>query len=472
MNSFTFFALSVFFLFFCFTLSFLSITNCKAQCNLIIDFNTWSQQGNPAAGNWVVQGGGASVLQTINGEPTFFVSPDTIFNSTIEGEFQVVNNGSDDDFVGFVFGYVSPVSSLGHGTDQFDFYLFDWKRGNQSYSGYTAQAGMSVNRVQGTFTSYANDQIPTFWGHQTNTQFQVLANNFGSAGWAHNTLYEFRLTYETNRIRIWIDNVLQFDIAGTFQPGRFGFYNHSQPNVNYMGFKQPLQIDIIDTNHVSCAGYSDGNIWVQAENGTPPYTYAWSNGATGPFVGSLSASSYTVTATDATGCDTFTTVAIIMPPPLLTTHSVTNESCNPGEDGAIDLSISGGTSPYSFNWNVGNTTEDLSGIAAGTYTVTITDDNNCVIAHNATVGFGGNSGGIPGLWMWLGTESNDWFNPCNWDKTVLPSISDNVLIPGATPYNAKISAGTGFCRQITINASNGGHLEVEVSAGGKLINQP
>ena len=123
----------------------------SAQCNIDIDFNTWSQQGDLAAGNWVVQTGGTSVLQTINGEPTFFVSPDTIFNSTIEGEFQVVNSGSDDDFIGFVFGWVSPVSSLGHSVSQYDFYLFDWKRGQQTVSGYAASPGMSVCRVQGNF---------------------------------------------------------------------------------------------------------------------------------------------------------------------------------------------------------------------------------------------------------------------------------------------------------------------------------
>ena len=54
-----------------------------------IDLNTWTQEGNPSNGNWIVQDGGNSVLQTINNDPTFFVSPDNFINTTFDGKFKV-----------------------------------------------------------------------------------------------------------------------------------------------------------------------------------------------------------------------------------------------------------------------------------------------------------------------------------------------------------------------------------------------
>ena len=81
---------------------FLSGANLFAQGN--IDLSAWSQEGPPGAGNWVVAVYGESVLQTINGAPTHFVSPNNFINTTIGGSFSVETT-SDDDFIGFVFGF-------------------------------------------------------------------------------------------------------------------------------------------------------------------------------------------------------------------------------------------------------------------------------------------------------------------------------------------------------------------------------
>src|SRR5690554_3436137 len=72
-----------------------------------IDLNTWTEEGAPSNGNWVVSGDGSSVNQTINGDPTFFVSPNNFLNTAFDGSFSV-NTTGDDDFIGFVFGYQSP----------------------------------------------------------------------------------------------------------------------------------------------------------------------------------------------------------------------------------------------------------------------------------------------------------------------------------------------------------------------------
>jgi len=208
-----------------------------------IDLNTWTKEGPPANGTWNVSGDGSTVLQTINGNPTFFVSPGNYIDTTFTGKFKVETT-SDDDFIGFVFGYNSPLASQSDPVNDFDFLLFDWKQLNQSDSGYTGYEGFNLVRVNGTFTNYS----PSFWGHTDNPPtFDVLATDYGSGrGWADNTEYEFTLLYQTNRIKIDIkggtgafqNGATIFDIAGTFPEGRFGFYNYSQSNVRYQGFTE------------------------------------------------------------------------------------------------------------------------------------------------------------------------------------------------------------------------------------------
>lgn len=206
-----------------------------------VDLNTWSEKGPPGNGNWTVAADGSNVFQSINGNPTFFVSPNDFSNTTVQGSFGVETTG-DDDFIGFVFGYQTPQ---GTGTD-FDFLLFDWKQGNQSGS----TAGFTLSYVNG-------DNPQLFNNHQTSqTGYNVLATDVGTGrGWVDNTVYGFDLTYRDDRITIGIDggafdNETIFDVAindvdpngtlfgGAFPEGQFGFYNYSQASVRYQSFTQ------------------------------------------------------------------------------------------------------------------------------------------------------------------------------------------------------------------------------------------
>jgi hypothetical protein len=208
-----------------------------------IDLNTWSEEGPPANGNWTVSADGSSVFQSINGNPTFFVSPDNYINTTFDGKFKVETT-SDDDFIGFVFGYQTPIAANGDAVNDWEFLLFSWKQTTQT-SGGTALEGFALAQVDGT--------SPIPWAHQTSTTgYNVLASDTGSTrGWADNTEYNFTLTYAEDRIRIDIQggsgdfatkqNI--FDVAGTFPDGRFGFYNYSQQSVRYQGFTQQALAD-------------------------------------------------------------------------------------------------------------------------------------------------------------------------------------------------------------------------------------
>ncbi|HNT80480.1 MAG TPA: T9SS type A sorting domain-containing protein, partial [Bacteroidia bacterium] len=131
------------------------------------------------------------------------------------------------------------------------------------------------------------------------------------------------------------------------------------------------------TSNVSCFGGNDGSIDVTVSGGTAPYTYSWSNGATTQDVNGLIAGTYTVTVTDLYGCTFVLSATVTEPPQLLASVVVTDAVCNGSSTGAADLTVSGGTPAYSFLWSNGATTEDVSGLSAGAYVVTITEANGC-----------------------------------------------------------------------------------------------
>jgi gliding motility-associated-like protein len=149
---------------------------------------------------------------------------------------------------------------------------------------------------------------------------------------------------------------------------------------------QPTAVVITPTvTNVSCFGLSDGSITVSASGGTPSYSYAWSTGATGATISGLAAGNYTVTARDANSCTVAQTITITQPALLTASGVVTNVSCFGGNDGAVNITVTGGTSPYTFQWSNSATTEDITGLIAGTYSVTVRDGNNCSFTATYTV---------------------------------------------------------------------------------------
>lgn len=143
--------------------------------------------------------------------------------------------------------------------------------------------------------------------------------------------------------------------------------------------------------NISCFGLSDGSIDLTPNNGSPGYTYAWSNGSTNQDLSGLTAGTYSVVITDLNGCVLPSTITLVEPTPLtqgvsaFTYPSGSNISCFGFSDGSVDLTIGGGNPGYTYVWNTGALTEDISGIPAGTYTVTATDVNGCTIPASITL---------------------------------------------------------------------------------------
>ncbi len=137
--------------------------------------------------------------------------------------------------------------------------------------------------------------------------------------------------------------------------------------------------------NVDCNGANNGAISVSISGGSAPYSYTWNTGATTPNLTDLAPGTYAITITDSNGCDTNTSATISQPTSLNATGTATNVSTVGGSNGAVNITVSGGTAPYAYAWSNGSTTEDISGLTAGTYTVTITDSNNCITTISRTV---------------------------------------------------------------------------------------
>jgi hypothetical protein len=143
---------------------------------------------------------------------------------------------------------------------------------------------------------------------------------------------------------------------------------------------QPSAITASATQtNVLCNGGNNGSATVTVTGGTPGYTYSWSpSGGTAATASNLSVGTYTCTITDANGCTTTSSAIITQPTALSSSVTQVNVSCNGGTNGSIDLTVTGGTGPYTYNWNSGAyTVEDPSGLPAGTYTGVVTDANGC-----------------------------------------------------------------------------------------------
>ena len=117
-----------------------------------------------------------------------------------------------------------------------------------------------------------------------------------------------------------------------------------------------------------------GTIDLSVTGGTAPFTYKWSNGFTGQDLNSVAPGQYSVSVKDAKGCTAKTTVYVGRKnEPLRLMASQISTSTTTSRDGSVDLSVIGGVGPFTYRWSNGATTEDLAGLVAGQYTVTVTD---------------------------------------------------------------------------------------------------
>ncbi|MBK8416190.1 MAG: gliding motility-associated C-terminal domain-containing protein [Bacteroidetes bacterium] len=152
---------------------------------------------------------------------------------------------------------------------------------------------------------------------------------------------------------------------------------------------QPLNALIapITAQQIPCNGAATGSLTANAQGGTPPYAFVWSNGATTGTISGLTVGTYTVSVTDSKGCPYTETATITEPAsPVSISGTTTVANCLSGIGGSVTISISGGTPQYLINWSNGAISQNLPDVGAGNYTVSVTDANGCTAQQTFTVG--------------------------------------------------------------------------------------
>jgi len=141
-----------------------------------------------------------------------------------------------------------------------------------------------------------------------------------------------------------------------------------------------------DFNNISCFGLNDGNISITAEGGYTPYTQNWTldgvDHSTELDIENLSLGEYALTLTDSMGCEVMETIVISEPTALeLTLDNIIGSTCENSQDGVFELTATGGTPDYSYSWSNADgeqsQEEDPNTLNSGTFTVVVTDLNNC-----------------------------------------------------------------------------------------------
>jgi len=180
--------------------------------------------------SYVFETNGLVAIQSANALPSAYVSDQVFENTTIRGRFSVTDT-SDDDYIGFVFGW----------QDDQHFYLLRWKQAAQSYCGSHAERGTNLAVVS---SDTPLDECADFWASVGTARVtSLVAPSLNPMGWVDKKVYEFELSHKPGAIAIDIRDVaLNTTVAtirstdATYGKGRFGFYNHSQSGVRYEFF--------------------------------------------------------------------------------------------------------------------------------------------------------------------------------------------------------------------------------------------
>jgi hypothetical protein len=393
------------------------------------DLSSWAPESYPGTadpttqpGNWVLGTDNVTVTQTANGAPTFYATTHPADDHRITVSFAIPET-TDNDFVGFALGF-DPGDTANSGAD---FLLVDWRQTTQAIQWFDSPmvggtAGLAVTRITG---------VPLWgeiWSHDDLTGGAEVSElgrgaTLGDAGWAEEVTYDFEIEYQTDRLRIWVDGVLEFDLTGDFPPGGFALYNFSQIGVEAgpVTFEEINEAPEVasaaddvtvaegdnasttgsftdpdgDTLTLTCAGACDG--FTDNLDGT----WTWSRvEPEGP-----ASHDITVTADDGveTVSDSFTVTVTNLPPVITSTSGVPSMH-------ALDTSLAVhaaftdpgvlDTHTAVFSWGDGTTSPgtvtEAAGTGAaeaahayaapGTYTVTVTITDDDGASDTATLG--------------------------------------------------------------------------------------
>ena len=163
-----------------------------------------------------------------------------------------------------------------------------------------------------------------------------------------------------------------------------------------LGCQKPITVVIPDVpvfmvnpivQQISCFGANDGSINLNLTGGIAPVTMIWTDGSTAGLIrNNLGPGTYIATISDGTPCHITRTFILVEPQPLVLTATTVNAFvCDNANSGSINLTVGGGTAPYTYSWTNGASTEDLINITSGTFSVTVTDARGCIKTAQFTI---------------------------------------------------------------------------------------
>jgi gliding motility-associated-like protein len=148
-------------------------------------------------------------------------------------------------------------------------------------------------------------------------------------------------------------------------------------NINVSSPDEIIVSEVI--TDLSCFEDGTGEIDISITGGVTSYVLLWSNGETTSYINGLDADTYTLNLTDDNGCTDSYNFDVEQPDLLELTSIVSHVACFGESNGEIDITVTGGTTPYNFDWSSLTSNEDLQNVPVGSYDITVTDANNCLI---------------------------------------------------------------------------------------------
>jgi len=146
-----------------------------------------------------------------------------------------------------------------------------------------------------------------------------------------------------------------------------------------------LNVSISVLNPISCQGYSDGSLTANVANGVEPYSYNWSNGINTSINNNLSTGTYFVVVTDQWGCNGSSSIILTEPTGITVNANINNVTCYGYSNGTISVLVSGGSGNYSYLWNTGSISSNISELNSGSYQLTIVDGGVCTSTYSFEV---------------------------------------------------------------------------------------
>ncbi len=288
-----------------------------------------------------------------------------------QGTTYLQQTGNTSHYSGSMWSF-APVAST---------YIGWWAKtsSNNNNCSYFVVGDASVSSNNGiVFSYFTNLGTLRFYNNTQNFEIATTANT-----WYHVEL--LNVNYTTHTYDLYINGVLmqsnypfrsltssnvsQIHLYN-FDPGSNGYYDEIIVGSTPLAFA-PSHTDVL------CNGDSTGSAGVSITSGTQPFSYLWSNGATASSLSALGQGTYMVTVTDGNGCTSTQSIVVAEPSALTDTVTWSAPTCSYNTDGTIGLSVSGGTPGYSYLWSTGDTSQGISGLGGGTYTVAYTDAYGC-----------------------------------------------------------------------------------------------